>query len=364
MSKKLPYKGNSRLKNNNFFNSGIERLLARINSIELETFLGAGPSTPLPEFRAVDVDGLLEAVMSAAVDPEDWKASYTIAFPADDVVVNGQFETNGDFLTEESTWNLVGIGKTTGKNDRTTVLASSNFKPTGGSTLNGIEISTAGNVYDFDNSTWTYKYEEDPTATGSDPMYLHDFTINLESTQINGYVVIGADDSVIAVQFDGFIPSMGEGDPGGGKGSFNISTVASTSVTNMGGGSCDASLNFTIGLSSFDANSNVIGVDTFTGNDYFGALEIRSVEGSPVTTSYVGPSRNLDFYMPVVDQSASDTYEYILTLTDYNTGCTYCASAVGNPMSITLVIGDLPQSEFAYNDEMGMGCGTINPPLP
>ena len=34
MSKKLPYRGNSRRKNNNFFNSGIERLLTRVDNLE------------------------------------------------------------------------------------------------------------------------------------------------------------------------------------------------------------------------------------------------------------------------------------------------------------------------------------------
>ena len=335
MSKKLPYKGNSRLKNNNFFNSGIERLLARINSIELETLLGAGPSTPVPVYRGLDIGSLFDAMMSDPIDPEDWKASFTEAFPAEGAVVNGQFETNGDFLTEESTWNVSGILKDTEDVDRTTVLASSKFKPTSGTTLNGIEISSAGNVYDFNNLKWTYKYEEDPTATGSDPMYMHDFTFSVESTQVNGYVLIGADDSVIASQFDGFNPSM-EG----------------------GGGSCDASLNFNIGLSSFDASSNLIGVDTFTGNAFRGALEIKSVEGSPVATSYSGPAQNLDFFMPVVDQSVSDTYEYILTLVDDNTGCTYCATSAKRG-TIVLILNDPQLSETADNDVSGMGCGSL-----
>ena len=34
MSKKLPYRGNSRRKNNAFFNSGIERLLTRVDNLE------------------------------------------------------------------------------------------------------------------------------------------------------------------------------------------------------------------------------------------------------------------------------------------------------------------------------------------
>mgnify|MGYP003629563848 FL=1 len=341
MANKLPYRGNSRLKNNNFFNSGIERLLAKINSIELETLLGAGPSTPLPEYRGLNIDSLFNAIMADPFAAADWKASFAIEYPSEGALVNGQFETNGDFLTEESTWNVIGILKNPGEDDRSTVIASSIFKPTSGSTLNGIEISTAGNVYGFNNLTWTYKYEEDPTATGSDPKYLHDFTLNLESTQVNGYVLIGADDSIIASQFDGFSPSAG------GR-----------------GGSCDASIDFNIGLSSFDPTQLLIGVDTFTGNDFSGALEIRSVEGSPVATSYAGPAQSLDFYMPVIDQSASDTYEYILTLADNNTGCVYCGMAVGNPSSITLVLNDPMQSQIANNDVSGMGCGTMNPPPP
>jgi hypothetical protein len=50
--------------------------------------------------------------------------------------------------------------------------------------------------------------------------------------------------------------------------------------------SCDASINFNIGLSSFDATSNLIGVDTFLGNDF---NNWKLEEGSPVATSYAGP---------------------------------------------------------------------------
>ena len=314
------------------------------NIQQLADLLGTASSTPLPiplpEYRGLDIDSLFNAITEAAFNVEDWKASFAMDFPSEGAVVNGQFETNGDFLTEESTWNVVGITQTPGEDDRTTVMGSSKFTPTDGTVLNGIEISSAGNVYGFDNLTWMYKYEEDPTATGSDPMYMHDFTFSVDSTQANGYVLIGADDSVIAVEFDGFAPSM-EG----------------------GGGSCDASFTFSIRMSVLlGSNSNLISVETFTGNDFNGALEIRSVEGSPVATSYAGPAQNLDFYMPVIDQSASDTYEYILTLMDNNTGCTYCATTVGNP--ITLVLNDTSQSQLAYNDEMGMGCGTMNPPPP
>ena len=296
-------------------------------------------STPIPEFRAVDIDSLFTAVMEEPFNVEDWKASFTTVMPANGATINGVFDTNGDFSTEVSNWKAVGIVDT-GEEALMSILGSESFTPVNGNMLGGIEISNSFIMYDYGNVQWTYKYEEAESATGSDPMYLHDFTFNIESTQINGYVVIGADDSIIANQFDGFTPSTGGG-----------------------GGSCDASINFNIGLSSFDATSNLIGVDTFLGNDFNGSLEIRSVEGSPVATSYAGPAQNLDFYMPVIDQSASDTYEYILTLIDDNTGCVYCGMAVGNPSSITLVLNDPMQSQIANNDGLGMGCGTMNPPL-
>jgi hypothetical protein len=80
-------------------------------------------------------------------------------------------------------------------------LGSESFSPTDGTVLNGIEISNSLIQYSLDNFQWTYKYEEDPTATGSDPKYLHDFIFTIDSTQVLGYVVIGADDSVIANNF-------------------------------------------------------------------------------------------------------------------------------------------------------------------
>jgi len=313
------------------------------NIQQLSNLLGtASPSSSVPEYRGLDISGLFDALTSGGdIDPEDWKASYTVAIPAEDAVVNGQFETNGDFLTEESTFNLVGILQTTGEDNRTTVMSSSKFKPTSGTTLNGIEISAAGNVYDFDNLTWAYKYEEDPTATGSDPKYLHDFTLSVDSTQINGYIIIGADDSVIADAAEGFFPSAGGG-----------------------GGACGPTLNFNIGLTSdADPTQLLIGVDTFTGNDFNGALEIKSVEGSTIATSYAGPGQNLDFFMPTIDQSPSDTYEYVLTLNEDTTGCTYCAASAASG-TIVLILNDPQLSETANNDVSGMGCGSLTPPPP
>jgi hypothetical protein len=151
---------------------------------------------PIPEFRAVDV-----AITAAPFAVADWKASFTSVTPASGVTLNGQFETNGDFSTETSNWKVVGILDQGDGSALTSILASSNFTPTNGAILGGIEISNSSIQYNFDNFQWTYKYEEDPTATGSAPKYLHDFSLIVDSTQILGYVLINADDSISANNF-------------------------------------------------------------------------------------------------------------------------------------------------------------------
>jgi hypothetical protein len=156
-------------------------------------------STPIPEFRAVDVGSLFIAITADPFNVEDWKASYTVVIP-NQTTLNGQFDTNGDFSTEVSNWKGVGIIDD-GSGDLISALGSESFSPTDGTVLNGIEISNSLIQYSLDNFQWTYKYEEDPTATGSDPKYLHDFKLAIDSTQILGYVIIGADDSVIANNF-------------------------------------------------------------------------------------------------------------------------------------------------------------------
>ena len=156
-------------------------------------------STPLSEFRVVDVGSLFTAITADPFAAADWKASFTVVIP-EQSTLNGQFDTNGDFSTEVSNWKAVGIIDN-GSGDLISVLGSESFSPTDGTVLNGIEISNSLIRYSLNNIQWTYKYEEDPTATGSDPKYLHDFILTIDSTQINGYVVIGADDSVIANNF-------------------------------------------------------------------------------------------------------------------------------------------------------------------
>jgi hypothetical protein len=150
--------------------------------------------TPVPELRAVDVGSLLDAITADPFAAADWKATFTATFPTPGTTINGVYQSNGDFSTEVSNFKGVGIIDD-GSGDLISVLGSENFRPTDGTVLNGIEISNSLIQYNFDNIQWTYKYEEDPTATGSDPKYLHDFRITVDSTQILGYVLINADDT-------------------------------------------------------------------------------------------------------------------------------------------------------------------------
>jgi hypothetical protein len=158
-------------------------------------------SIPVSEFRVVDVGLLLDALTADPFNVEDWKATFTTTFSTPGARINGVFQSNGDFSTEVSNWSAVGISDDGEEETPTTILASANFRPTDGAILNGIEISNSFITYDFDSLQWTYKYEEDPTATGSDPKYFHDFRLTVDSTQILGYVLINADDS----EFHNFI---------------------------------------------------------------------------------------------------------------------------------------------------------------
>ena len=158
-------------------------------------------SIPVSEFIVVDVGLLIDALTADPFNVEDWKATFTATFSTPGARINGVFQSNGDFSTEVSNWSAVGIVDDGEEETPTTILASANFRPTDGAILNGIEISNSFITYDFDSLQWTYKYEEDPTATGSDPKYLHDFRLTVDSTQILGYVLINADDS----EFHNFI---------------------------------------------------------------------------------------------------------------------------------------------------------------
>ncbi len=157
-------------------------------------------STPISEYRGLDVGSLFAAITAAPFAAADWKASFTTTFQTPGTTINGVFQSNGDFSTEVSNFKGVGIIDD-GSGDLISILGSESFSPTDGTVLNGIEISNSLIQYRLDNTQWTYKYEEDPTATGSDPKYLHDFILTVDSTQILGYVVINADDSISANNF-------------------------------------------------------------------------------------------------------------------------------------------------------------------
>ena len=167
----------------------------------IEEIIAAAASTPTPEIHLLDIESLFGAIMADPFAAADWKATFTTTFSSLGITINGQFDTNGDFSTEVSNWKAIGIVDDPENISPSSTLASANFTPTDGTILGGIEISNSFISYNFDNMQWTYKYEEDPTATGSDPKYLHDFIFTIDSTQVLGYVVIGADDSVIANNF-------------------------------------------------------------------------------------------------------------------------------------------------------------------
>ncbi len=156
--------------------------------------------TAVTEFRGVDIESLFTAITADPFAAADWKASFTTTFQTPGTTINGVFQSNGDFSTEVSNFKGVGIIDD-GSEDLISILGSESFRPTDGTVLDGIEISNSLIQYRLDNSQWTYKYEEDPTATGSDPKYLHDFRLTVDSTQILGYVVINADDSISANNF-------------------------------------------------------------------------------------------------------------------------------------------------------------------
>lgn len=144
----------------------------------------------------LDVDTLLGAVLADPFDIEQWKSSYTVAIPVESTV-NGLYSTSGNFSSEDSFANIIAIDS--GGN---TFFAAANFFPEdSGGVLGSLQSINNAKLAGSFNGEWTYSYEEDASATGSDPKYLHDFRITIDSSQILGYVLIYADDS----EFHNFI---------------------------------------------------------------------------------------------------------------------------------------------------------------
>lgn len=149
----------------------------------------------------LDVESLFAAILADPFDVEQWKSSYTVSIP-DGSTFNGVYEASGDFSTETSYYNLVGLTTSDDGTYKETLFGAAYFTPTGGVLLGGSSVSNNLKIGSLGfNAEWTYYYEEDDSATGSDPKYVHDFRITIDSTQILGYVVIGADDSIIANNF-------------------------------------------------------------------------------------------------------------------------------------------------------------------
>ena len=144
--------------------------------------------------RTLDVFALFDAVLEDPFDVESWKASF-INTVQDGTTYNGVYEASGDFSTEVSYANIVGISESFDYLAKNTLFGATFFTPTGGAVLNALQESDNAKVGGTFNGEWTYTYEEDSSATGSDPKHIHDFRITINSTQILGYVVINADDS-------------------------------------------------------------------------------------------------------------------------------------------------------------------------
>jgi hypothetical protein len=148
----------------------------------------------------IDVMSLFAAITADPFDVENWKSSFTLSMH-DGSILNGVYEANGDFSTEVSYSNMVGLVPSYDGTSKETVFVSATFKPTGGAMLGGIAMSSSVKAGGLDSIEWTYKYEENSAATGSNPKHLHDFRLTIDSTQVLGYVVINADDS----EFHNFI---------------------------------------------------------------------------------------------------------------------------------------------------------------
>lgn len=151
--------------------------------------------------HTLDIESLFAAVLADPFDVEQWKSSYTVSMP-DGSTYNGVYEKGGDFSTETSYANVVGLIPSYDGTYKQTLFGAAYFTPdSSGGVLGALQATSNGKFGGTFNAEWTYSYEEDSSATGSDPKYLHDFRITVDSTQILGYVVIGADDSIIANNF-------------------------------------------------------------------------------------------------------------------------------------------------------------------
>jgi hypothetical protein len=157
-------------------------------------------STPIPTSYVVDIMSMFDAITESPFSVASWTSSYIMEIPGS-FVNNGESEIIGNFTDEPSSYNVIGISPNEDYGTKETALVNYSVRFTGGALLGSYEQSTSVRLGGFDNIEYTYKYEEDAAATGSNPKHIHDFRITVDSTQILGYVIINADDS----EFHNFI---------------------------------------------------------------------------------------------------------------------------------------------------------------
>jgi hypothetical protein len=145
-------------------------------------------------FYLLDVISVFGNITSPTFSVGDWTSSYILEFPVE-FVNNGISDVSGNFTDEPSSFNVIGISVNEDHGTKESSLVNYSVRFTGGSLLDSYEQSTSVRLGGFDNIEYTYKYEENGAATGTDPKHIHDFRINIDSTQILGYVLINADDS-------------------------------------------------------------------------------------------------------------------------------------------------------------------------
>ena len=142
----------------------------------------------------VDVNSLFTAISGDPFNIELWKAPFIIS-EFDGSMLNGVYEAGGDFSTEVSYSTIIGLAPSNDETNKEVVIAATHFKPTDGEQLGGIQMTNSIKVGSFNTADFTYRYEENPNATGSEGKYLHIFKLMIGATTILGYVEIYADDT-------------------------------------------------------------------------------------------------------------------------------------------------------------------------
>jgi len=153
----------------------------------------------VPKSYLFDVMSVFSSIVGS-FSSDDWTSSHIIELPGE-FENYGQYETQGNFTDEPSSNNIIGISNNEDNGTKEVVFANYSVRFSGGTILGSFEESSSARVGGFNNIEYTYKYEFDSNASGSNPQHIHDFRIIADSTIILGYVVINADGS----DFNNFI---------------------------------------------------------------------------------------------------------------------------------------------------------------